>query len=218
MTTSAAFGQEAPKNAEKAKKNPVSYFIGVSIGQQLKGQGLTPKDVNLDALAAGLNDALSDAKLGLSEEELPEVAKKLQALINERFDVRMEAIRKQGAEWLAGNLKKEGVKKLVGEMQYKVLKSGDGPSPNPSDNVKVHYTGKLLNGQVFDSSVKRGAPAEFIVSQVIKGWRVALQEMQVGDKWMLYIPPEMAYGESGSPPLIGPNQVLIFEVELLDIL
>ncbi|MEM0925892.1 MAG: FKBP-type peptidyl-prolyl cis-trans isomerase [Planctomycetota bacterium] len=218
MTSSIASGQDAEKKAKLAKDNPIAYFIGISIGQQLKSQGLKKSDINLEALITGLGDAISDSKLELTDEELPAVAQKLQALINDRFDERMAAIRASGEKWLSDNLKKEGVKKLVGEMQYKVLKSGDGPSPNASDNVKVHYTGKLTNGRVFDSSVQRGAPAEFVVSQVIKGWQAALQKMQVGDKWMLYIPPEMAYGEGGSPPLIGPNEVLVFEVELLDIL
>ncbi|MEO1614631.1 MAG: FKBP-type peptidyl-prolyl cis-trans isomerase [Planctomycetota bacterium] len=218
LMTSVAPGQDAKMKSKLAQDNPIGYFIGISIGQQLRGQGLSTKDINLDALKAGLGDALNESKLELSDEELPAIAKKLQQLINDRFDDRMAILVEKGKKWLDDNSKKEGVKKLVGDMQYKVLKSGDGPSPNPSDNVRVHYTGKLTNGQVFDSSVKRGEPAEFVVSQVIKGWQAALQKMQVGDKWMLYIPPAMAYGEGGSPPLIGPNEVLIFEVELLDIL
>jgi FKBP-type peptidyl-prolyl cis-trans isomerase FklB len=156
--------------------------------------------------------------LNLSDDQLREVAERFQKLVNNRFGERMDQKKAEGQAWLKQNLQKEGVKELAGGLQYKVLEEGDGPSPSPSDNVRVHYTGKLLNGKVFDSSVKRGEPAEFVVGQVIKGWQMALQQMQVGDKWMLYIPPELAYGERGSRPAIGPNEVLVFEVELLEIL
>lgn len=120
--------------------------------------------------------------------------------------------------WMKENAEQEGVKVLEGGVQYKVLQAGDGASPKPTDTVRVHYTGKLTNGEVFDSSVQRGEPASFKVGQVIQGWQMALQQMKVGDKWMLYIPPELAYGERGAPPRIGPNEILVFEVELLDIL
>lgn len=150
---------------------------------------------------------------------------KLQEILNKRsaemvaeMQRKAEENKKKGATWLAGNLKKEGVKELAGGLQYKVIETGDGGSPSPSDTVRVHYTGTLTNGDVFDSSVKRGEPAQFVVSGVIKGWQMALQKMKVGDKWMLFIPPELAYGERGSPGAIGPNEVLVFEVELLDIL
>ncbi len=119
--------------------------------------------------------------------------------------------------YLAANAKKEGVKTLQGGVQYKVIKAGDGPSPGPTETVKVHYTGKLINGTTFDSSVERGQPATFQVNQVIKGWQMALQQMKVGSKWMLYIPSDLAYGERGSQGAIGPNEVLVFEVELLAI-
>ena len=99
-----------------------------------------------------------------------------------------------------------------------MVKEGEGASPTAEDTVAVHYTGKLTNGEVFDSSVERGQPAKFPVGRVIQGWQMALQKMKVGSKWMLYIPPELAYGENGSPPKIGPNEVLVFEVELLEIL
>ena len=127
------------------------------------------------------------------------------------------AQQKKGAKFLADNAKKEGVKTLEGGVQYKVLTAGEGDSPALTDTVKVHYTGKLIDGNVFDSSVQRGEPATFRVNQVIKGWQMALQEMKVGDKWMLYIPSDLAYGERGSQGAIGPNEVLVFEVELLAI-
>ncbi len=125
--------------------------------------------------------------------------------------------KKKGQEYLVANSKKEGVKQLKGGVQYKVIDEGKGESPELTDTVKVHYTGRLIDGTMFDSSVQRGEPATFRVGQVIKGWQMALQEMKVGDKWMLYIPSELAYGEQGSAGAIGPNEVLVFEVELLAI-
>ncbi len=109
------------------------------------------------------------------------------------------------------------MKTLASGLQYKVIESGKGESPTAETAVTVHYSGKLIDGTEFDSSIKRGEPAKFMVGQVIPGWRQALQEMKVGDKWMLYIPSNLAYGAQGSPPAIGPNEVLIFEVSLLGI-
>ena len=129
----------------------------------------------------------------------------------------MRVQKAKGTKFLADNKTKDGVKTLEGGVQYKVLTSGKGESPALTDTVKVHYTGRLINDKVFDSSVQRGEPATFRVNQVIKGWQMALQKMSVGDKWMLYIPSDLAYGERGSQGAIGPNEVLIFEVELLAI-
>lgn len=123
-----------------------------------------------------------------------------------------------GEEFLKENAKKEGVKTLEGGLQYKVLKEGTGKSPAASDTVSVHYRGTLIDGTEFDSSYKRGEPASFPVNRVIKGWTMALQKMKEGSKWMLYIPADLAYGERGTPGgPIGPNQALIFEVELLKV-
>ena len=124
---------------------------------------------------------------------------------------------KEGAAFLAENKNKEGVITLESGLQYKVLKSGDGPSPKETDTVVTHYRGNLINGEIFDSSYKRGQPATFPVSGVIAGWTEALQKMKVGDKWQLFIPSNLAYGENGAGQKIGPNEVLIFELELLEI-
>ncbi|MCO8120388.1 FKBP-type peptidyl-prolyl cis-trans isomerase [Stieleria sp. TO1_6] len=217
--------QSEGSNQEIAKKNPVGYFLGVSMGQQLQQQGLTAEDFDTTALAAGIADALSRGDLGLSNEELQAAQTQLQSILTARhkelqaeMTKKAEQNKQKGAMWLEQNSKQDGVEELAGGMQYKVLKKGDGGSPSQSDKVRVHYTGKLINGDVFDSSVKRGEPAEFVVGGVIKGWQMALQKMKVGDKWMLYIPSDLAYGERGSPGAIGPNEVLIFEVELLEIL
>lgn len=200
-----------------AKKDPIGYFLGISMGQQMRQQGLTTDDFSSAAFAEGVKDALSQNKLKLSDEELKSVQEKLQEIINERRQKMLAEIQEKGELWLKENLKKKDVKELVGGMQYKVLASGSGASPSASDTVKVHYTGKLTNGDVFDSSVKRGEPAQFPVGGVIKGWQMALQKMKVGDKWILYIPSELAYGERGSQGAIGPNEVLVFEIELLEI-
>ena len=208
-----------------AKKDPIGYFLGMSMGQQMLQQGLKSEDFGPDAFTAGVIDALSRNKMKLSDDELMGVQKKLQALLKGRHEEMLgeiqqkaKANKEKGDLWLAENLKKDGVKELTGGLQYKVIESGKGGSPSPSDTVRVHYTGRLINGDVFDSSVKRGEPAEFVVGGVIKGWQMSLQKMKVGDKWMLYIPSELAYGERGSQGAIGPNEVLVFEVELLDIL
>ena len=123
----------------------------------------------------------------------------------------------KGETYLKENAKKEGVKTLPSGLQYKVVKEGSGKSPKATDTVSVHYRGTLIDGTEFDSSIKRGEPAEFPVNRVIKGWTEALQLMKEGDKWMLYIPSHLAYGERGAGGAIGPNETLIFEVELLKV-
>lgn len=124
---------------------------------------------------------------------------------------------KAGAEFLAANAKKEGVKTTPSGLQYIVLKEGKGKKPGPTDEVEVHYHGTLTNGKVFDSSVERGEPASFPVNRVIPGWTEALQMMTEGSKWRVFIPSKLAYKERGAPPVIGPNEVLIFEIELLHV-
>ncbi|MEO6784503.1 MAG: FKBP-type peptidyl-prolyl cis-trans isomerase [Chthoniobacteraceae bacterium] len=126
--------------------------------------------------------------------------------------------REKGEAFLAENAKKEGVKTLPSGLQYRVLKAGDGKHPAKSDQVVVHYRGTLIDGREFDSSYKRGEPAKFGVTQVIKGWTEALQLMTEGSKWMLYIPWQLAYGEKGSGKMIGPNETLVFEVELIAVM
>lgn len=123
----------------------------------------------------------------------------------------------KGEQFLKENAAKEGVKTLPSGLQYKVIKEGEGKSPKATDTVSVHYKGTLIDGKEFDSSYKRGEPAEFPVNRVIKGWTEALQLMKEGSKWMLYIPSNLAYGERGAGADIGPNETLIFEVELLKV-
>ncbi len=210
--------------AQDAAKKPASdnetigYFLGISVGQQMSQSGFQLTDLDLDALKAGFADGLAGKEPALTAEQLRETQGKIQALLEMRQQEMLAQKKEEGQKWLAENAKKEGVKALEQGLQYKVLTAGKGASPTAADTVRVHYTGKLTNGEVFDSSVERGQPAEFRVGQVIPGWTMALQKMKVGDKWMLYIPSDLAYGERGSQQTIGPNEVLIFEVELLDIL
>jgi FKBP-type peptidyl-prolyl cis-trans isomerase len=145
-----------------------------------------------------------------------DLQKSAMARAEEKQKVTAEKNLKAGEAFLAENAKKEGVKTTASGLQYKVIKSGTGPSPKPTDVVKVQYHGTLIDGTVFDSSVRRNQPATFTVNGVIPGWTEALQLMKVGDKWKLFIPAKLAYGEQGSGP-IGPNIVLIFDVELLGI-
>ena len=218
LMTDAQDKTESGDSDNSTQKAQVGYFLGFSVGQQMLGQGLRADDFDPKALASGVTDALSKNSPKLSDPELKSVQQILESIIGGRHKEMLAKNKEKGELWLKQNLKNEDVKELTGGMQYKVLATGDGGSPSPSDTVRVHYTGTLTNGDVFDSSVKRGEPAEFVVGGVIKGWQMALQKMKVGDKWMLYIPPELAYGDRGSPGAIGPNEVLVFEVELLDIL
>ncbi|MGB7344355.1 MAG: FKBP-type peptidyl-prolyl cis-trans isomerase [Pirellulaceae bacterium] len=225
ITAGQAMGQDEKANKEAAAKNPMGYFLGVSVGQQMAQQGFQKGDFDVASMAAGVADGLQKMEPALTGEELQKVQEDIEALLTKRQEEmvaeqkKMAALNKEkGILWLTQNSKKEGIKEIDGGVQYKVIKAGKGASPSASDTVKVHYTGTLTNGKEFDSSVKRGMPAEFRVDQVIKGWQMALQEMKVGDKWMLYIPSDLAYGERGSRGAIGPNEVLVFEVELLDII
>lgn len=223
MSSACAVAQDENAPAS-APEDPVGYFMGVSVGQSLSQQGFQEGDFNYDAFAQGIADALAGKEPNLTQEQLAQTGQKIQSMLQQRQQEKAAETREaaaankqKAAQWLAQNAKKENVKTLEGGVQYTVLEQGEGQSPEPSDTVKVHYTGRLINGDVFDSSVQRGEPATFQVGQVIKGWQQALQQMKVGGKWRLYIPPELAYGERGAPPKIGPNEVLIFDVELLGI-
>jgi len=208
----------AVEDGESTVADPIGYFLGLSVGQQMRQNGFRSGDFDLQAMLAGFKDGMNENESALSDEVLQATQRKIQELVQQRRVEMVAEARREGDEFLAANLKKEGVKELKGGVQYKVLEEGDGPSPEPTDTVKVHYTGKLIDGTMFDSSVQRGEPATFRVNGVIEGWQIALQEMKVGSKWMLYIPSDKAYGEGGSPRGgIGPNQVLVFEVELLEI-
>ncbi len=202
----------------KSQKDKVSYAIGINVGNNLKQ---LPGDIDRDILLKGFKDALSGAKPMLSEEEMRTVLaafqKEMAAKQTEMMKSQGDKNKKEGEAFLAENKKKEGVKTLASGLQYKVIKEGTGKAPKATDKVSTHYQGTLIDGTEFDSSYKRGEPATFPVNGVIPGWTEALQLMKVGSKWQLFVPSKLAYGEKGAGPLIGPNAVLIFTVELLAI-
>lgn len=190
----------------------VSYSLGLSIASNLVSSGV--KTINAEAF----NDAINTVFSGQMPEIMPDEANNiLQDYFDKIQKEKGSEAKKEGETFLEENKKKEGVVVLPSGLQYKILKAADGPKPKASDTVKCHYEGRLINGQVFDSSIRRGEPAEFPVSGVIAGWVEALQLMPVGSKWQLYIPSELAYGAHGAGQSIGPNETLIFDVELLAI-
>lgn len=200
--------QSATPPAAAAPNVPVySYAIGLEIGKNFKSD-----DVQLDfeSLLAGIKDAMSGAQPKYDQATCLKALQQLGA-------AKAGAAVAQNKKFLEENKKAEGVTTLPSGLQYKVLKSGDGPTPGPNDTVRTHYKGTLIDGTVFDSSYDRGEPAEFPVGGVISGWTEALQKMKVGDKWQLVIPSELAYGEAGAGGVIPPGATLIFEIELLDV-
>ena len=190
----------------------VSYALGLSIGNTFQSSGI--KQLQVADFVKGLEDVLGEKQPAISYEEAKQV-------INDYFmklqQERLEINKQAGAEFLEINRHKAGVVELPSGLQYEILKQGTGAKPSASDKVKCHYHGTLINGTVFESSVQRGEPATFGVSQVIPGWVEALQLMPVGSKWRLFIPSNLAYGEHGAGDVIEPNSTLIFDVELLDI-
>jgi FKBP-type peptidyl-prolyl cis-trans isomerase FklB len=202
----------------KTDKDKVSYAIGVNIGKSMRKDTV---DVDPAIFARGMKDALAGGKLLLTDDQMKVVLTKLQGDLRARQEEAMqkaaEINKKAGDDFLAQNKTKEGVVALPDGLQYKILKAGTGPKPTAGDSVVCNYRGTLLDGTEFDSSYKRGQPATFPVSGVIKGWTEAVQLMPVGSKWQLIIPPDLAYGNRGAGQEIGPNATLIFEVELLSI-
>ena len=176
-------------------------------------------DVDVTAFSAGVEDALSDAEPRLAQDDVIAVLESFQQEQIAEREAENSALadknKAEGDAFLAENGKKEGVVTLESGLQYKIIEEGEGPSPGAEDTVEVHYTGTLIDGTEFDSSHRRGVPATFGVNQVIPGWTEALQLMKEGAKWQLVIPPGLAYGPGGTGGPIGPNQTLIFEVELL---
>jgi len=210
--------QAGEKTSLKTDKEKASYAIGMDIGSNLKKQSI---EIDPDVLAQGLKDSYSGGKTLLTEQESRDA---LTALQKERFEKQQEERKvlgeknlKEGKEFLTKNKKKKGIKTLESGLQYRVIKEGTGKTPKADDKVSVNYKGTLINGTEFDSSYKRGKPATFPVNGVIKGWTEALQLMKEGAKWELFVPSDLAYGERGAGNNIGPNAVLIFEVELLSI-
>ncbi len=190
-----------------------SYGLGMGIGQNLLSMGVN--EMNVEDFVKGVKDVLTGNKTEMTHAEA-------QKVVNEHFRKLAEAAyavnKEAGEKFLAENAKKEGVVTLPSGLQYQVLVEGSGKKPLATDRVQCHYEGTLIDGTVFDSSIKRGEPAVFGVNQVIRGWVEALQLMQEGAKWRLYIPYDMAYGEHGAGEMIPPYSALVFDVELIKVL
>jgi len=205
-SSTCGFSQTSLKNS----LDSLSYAIGINIGQSLKQQGVQP---NSEIIGQAIQDFLSQSQLAMQPEACNNY---IQSYFQNQYTVKAEENQRVSDNYLAENKSKADVTTLPSGLQYKIIQAGNGAKPATTDKVKVHYEGKTIDGQIFDSSIQRGEPAEFGVTQVIQGWVEALQLMPVGSIWELYIPAELAYGSRGSGQ-IGPNQALIFEVRLLDI-
>ena len=211
-------GQKGRNNEMKTNMDSVSYAIGADIGANLKRSKMD--SLNVDIMAVGLRDGL-DSTVKIDENKLRVVMEgfmaKMQSARQAEEMQKSEGNRGAGEAYLAENAKRKGVVTTPSGLQYEVLTMGTGPKPTAADQVKVHYTGMLIDGTVFDSSVERGEPAVFGVGQVIPGWVEGLQLMPVGSKWKLFIPSDLAYGPNGGGGKIPGNSVLVFDVELLEI-
>ena len=216
LTTTSLYS--ADEVALKTHKDKVSYSMGLNLGNSLMRQ---PFEVDVDIFMRGFTDAVKKRKPLMTDQEMRETEIAFQKEVAEKQAQMMKAAaeknKRDGEAFLAENKKKEGVKVLPSGLQYKVIKEGSGAMPKATDMVTVNYRGTLIDGTEFDSSYKRGQPATFQVGGVIKGWTEALQLMKAGSKWELFVPGDLAYGERGAGPQIGPNSVLVFEVELLSI-
>ena len=199
-------------------KDKLSYALGMSMGKNLHRDGI---EIDTKVLLKGMNDAMSGGTMLMTDQEAQAAIMELQNGLRQKQEAKMqqegEANQKEGDAFLAANKSKPGVVTLPSGLQYKILTAGAGPKPTAADSVVCNYRGTLINGTEFDSSYKRGQPATFPVSGVIKGWTEALQLMPVGSKWQLFVPPDLAYGARGAGSEIGPNSTLIFEVELMSI-
>ena len=202
-----------PVNAFKNSADSAGYALGVRIGQNLKAQGFDA--INLPNLYRAIGDVFTGKASALPEAVLDKCIGEFVQKANEQ---KSAGAKKEGVEFLAANAKKPGVVTLPSGLQYVVVKAGaDTTRPKLTDKVKCHYHGTLLNGSIFDSSIDRGEPVVFPVNGVIKGWQEALQLMTVGSKWKLYVPSDLAYGDSSPSPSIGPGSLLVFDVELISI-
>ncbi|MBS1507344.1 MAG: FKBP-type peptidyl-prolyl cis-trans isomerase [Bacteroidetes bacterium] len=202
-----------PKDVDlSTTKKKAGYGMGVLFANNIRSQGGDSLDT--EAMIAAITDVFTQKPLKMEQQACMPI---VQQFMQQASEKKSAIAREKGRSFLEANKKNEGVITTASGLQYKVLASGAGKTPTASNEVTVHYTGTLIDGTVFDSSVKRGQPATFGVSQVIRGWTEALQLMKEGDKWMLYIPSELAYGERGSGPQIPPYSTLIFEVELIKV-
>lgn len=215
----ALFSTAASAEEKAAKAEPLStdaqkfsYAVGLQIGQSLVRQGV---EIDADAFVLAIKDTAAGQEPRLSMEEMERVLKAQEDKANANLKAMADKNLKAGEAYRAEYKKKEGVKELPGGLQYRVLSDGKGKKPAADDMVEVNYSGKLIDGREFDASARHGGPATLTLDRVIKGWQQALTEMGEGAKWELVIPPELAYGLKGAGGVIGPNETLVFEIELL---
>lgn len=222
-TTTPAAGTTTPATAATPATlttdiDKLSYSIGADLGKNFKKQGI---EISPSAMAKGLQDGMSGSQLLLTEDQMKDVLSKFQkdlmAKRNAEFTKKAEENKSKGEAFLSQNKTKEGVVTLPSGLQYKIIEKGNGAKPSKEDTVTVEYTGRLIDGQVFDSTDKTGKPATFKVSQVIPGWTEALQLMPAGSVWEVYVPASLAYGPRSVGGPIGPNETLIFKIHLISV-
>jgi FKBP-type peptidyl-prolyl cis-trans isomerase FklB len=202
------------ETAIKTDKQKFSYAIGFQIGNNLKRDAL---DVDVDAIGQAIKDVLAGKDPQVTTEDMQKVVMAFQKKQAEERQAKAEEAKKAGKDFLEKNKKEKGIKVTDSGLQYKVIQKGKGNKPKATDTIVAHYKGTLINGKEFDSSYGRGQPATFAVNQVIKGWQEVLPMMETGAKWQVFIPSDLAYGERGAGANIGPNETLIFDIELLEI-
>jgi FKBP-type peptidyl-prolyl cis-trans isomerase FklB len=203
---------DSHNNKLESNIDTVSYSFGLLVAKNLQLQGI--EEINYEAFEQGFYHMIKNKDLKIQPEEANMI---VQEYMTQLAAMEGKRNKEKGEKFLEKNKKREGVISLSSGLQYEVITPGEGKSPRSTDKVKVHYHGTLIDGTVFDSSVERGEPASFKVNGVIRGWQEALVLMKPGSKWILYIPPDLAYGERGAGEIIGPNSTLIFEVELLEV-
>lgn len=215
LSLQAAWGAEPALKTDAEKLGyAIGYQVGANLIHNLKRDDM---DIDVKALTQAIEDVLSQNEPKLSAAERQQAVQNYRAMINKRRAELADKNKQAGNKFLAENKTKEGVKETESGLQYRIVTAGQGKQPQGTDTVVVHYRGTLLDGNEFDSSYKRNKPATLPLSGVIKGWQEALPLMKEGAKWELFIPPELAYGTRGSGGRIGPNQTLVFEVELLEV-
>lgn len=197
------------------EEQKVSYGFGLQFGQQLLRNRFDGLDTDL--VAAGIADIFNQQAIQVAEDDLNAAFSAVQRKIQEKQNQQSRQMAELGLAFLEQNAQRDGVTTLDSGLQYEVLESGSGASPSASSTVKTHYHGTFIDGTVFDSSLDRGEPATFGVDQVIAGWTEALQLMKTGDKWRVFLPANLAYGDMGAPPSIPGGAALVFEIHLIDI-
>lgn len=215
LLANAAFAADANLTTLEQK---ASYTLAADLANNFKKQGL---EIDVKAFQMGLEDALNNQPMRLSADEMNQAVSEVKQQMIAKQQKRMEALaqtnEENGKKFLAENAKKDGVKTFDNGIQYKIMATGKGDKPQADDTVFAHYEGRLINGTVFDSSYERNQPLEFTASNVIPGWGYVIQQMRPGDQWEVFIPSNLAYGKRGAGEIIGPNEVLIFKIELVSV-